>query len=183
LSVNWNKGLFSTIDGQANHTDISVSVSDGFRLFRHADHFRIYWGYAVTVNQSYTKVDNKDDIYYSWSSNNSLDLYQSYSYNWKRQTVSLDICIPVIGFSSRPLEDEPYPSAINEALFNSYNQNFFTSLHNSRSISMSASFKKILNEKWELLSEVNYKISNQESGISFYRRSHGIRAGISLKIR
>jgi hypothetical protein len=142
LSINLNKGVFNIVEGNAKLADISIAVTDGFRLFRNTDHFRIYLGYGITVNPSYTKVNNKDDSYYSWSSNNSLDLYQSYSYNWKRQTVSLGISIPVIGFSSRPVANESYPTSVNEVVYNTYDETFFTSLHNSRSIAISASFKK-----------------------------------------
>jgi len=183
LSINWNKGVFNTIEGQARLTDLSIAVTDGFRLFKNADRFRVYLGYGVSINPSYTKVNNKDYAYYSWSSNNSLDLYQSYSYSWKQQAVSIGISIPVIGFSSRPVADESYPTEINEALYNSYDKNFFTSLHNSRSIAISARFKKNLNERWELFTEATLKTNDLESGIPLYKRSLGIHAGVSLKMR
>lgn len=183
VSAAWTNALFNSDDGRLQLNKFSVQLSDGFLINRgRIGFFKAYLGYSIDANPSFLKFQNTQSEKYSWSSVNSLNLYQAYTYKRNRNSFSFSIHIPVIGFSSRPGTDTKYSSDINGVLYNSYSHLFLTSIHNYKAADLDLNYEHSLGNKWTFKAGVNYRYSDLETSLPVQLQSAGMQAGLSLKI-
>ncbi len=184
LSVDLNTGNLSIEDGQTCLTDLSITLADGFRISGKGNRqFSFYIGYVVNYNPAFIKVKGKDDNYTTWNSSSSICFYQSYNYSWRKQSFSIDISIPLLGFSSRPQSNDDYAGNMNGALYNSLSNVFVTSVHNNAAAALIGRFQRTLTPAWQFVASATYKVNDMQSAIPVKRESLGIRAGVAVKIR
>ncbi len=184
LSFLWQQGNFNKGDNRINLNSASFRVSDGFLVFKSRDRrLKGYAGYSINLNPSYGKIENKTSSYYTWSTINTLDFYQSYNYSWKKNNLSLDIYLPLIGAVSRPEAHSVYPTDMNGVLYASYSNLDLASWHNYKAVSLSLDYRRTLSQRWQLFAGLRYRYSELETELPVSQRSAGIQAGVSLTIK
>ena len=183
VSAGWKHGLFNSGSSRLKLNDFSVMLSDGFLIDRNKHSpFKAWLGYSVEVNPSFVKLQNKAEEKYSWSSVNSLNLYQFYTYQYNKSIFSFSVHVPLIGFSSRPGHSTQYPTDINGLLYNSYSNLSLTSFHNYKTVNLDLNYMHRINAKWNFIAGLNYRYSDLETTLPVRLQSAGIQAGLSLKI-
>jgi hypothetical protein len=177
----WQKGSWTSGNNTIGFNGLSAKWSDGF-LIAKGKRFSGYMGYAVTLNPSFFKIEDKTNSTNSWATTNSVDLYQSYQYRWKKNSVQLDIHVPVAALVSRPATDATLPSDFNAVLYDSYSNLELVSFDSYKAISVSLDYKRTLNSRWLLWGGISYGQSDLKGTMPVFQRSAGIRTGIALSI-
>lgn len=183
FAVEWQGGSANSVLNEYHVNDFSLRWSDGFKLgvnrFGKLDAFI---GYSVWLNPSFIKISGKDDSYYTWSSINTLGLYQSYRYNWRRESLSLDIHLPVIGAVSRPGLQSVYPQDMNGLLYDSYSKLELISWENYKDIAVKLGYHRELTSRWQLNAAARYRYVELETSLPLKNKLVGVEAGISFKM-
>jgi hypothetical protein len=183
FSVAWQSGSANSALDKYQVNEFSLRWSDGFKIgvnrFGKLDAFI---GYSIWLNPSFVKASGKDDGYYTWSSINTLGLYQSYRYNWERQSLSLDIQLPVIGAVSRPGLQSTFPQDINGLLYDSYSKPELISWENYKDIAVKLGYHRELTARWQLKAAAQYRYVELETSLPMKNRMVGVEAGISFKV-
>lgn len=183
VSAGWTNALFTQGDSRLELNGFSVTLSDGFLINRRRhSSFKAYLGYSIDAHPSFIKLQNKTAEKYSWSTVNSLNLYQACIYEHHRNIFSFSVHIPVIGFSSRPDNNTRYPGDINGVLYNSYSNLSLTSFRNYKAVKLDLNFEHRINARWNFKAGLNYRYSDLETTLPVQLQSGGIQAGLSLKI-
>ncbi|MGZ8517665.1 MAG: hypothetical protein ACXWWD_09960, partial [Chitinophagaceae bacterium] len=126
ISVTWNNGQA----GKAKLNDFRAAYTDLFSIVQNKNsRFNTYLGYSISTNPVFITLNNEGKRY-SWATSTGLSAYSSSAYSWNHNIISLDLSVAVAGFASRPENSRVYDGNLNELLYESYDNLFFTSLHN-----------------------------------------------------
>lgn len=183
VSLSVQKGRFTLPEGHASWSSFSLGVTNGYRFIQSKDRrFKGYVGYNINVNPSFTKVVGKTPDYYSWSSVNTVGLYQSYGYSWEKSRLDLDIHFPLAGFMSRPGKDILYPSDMNGALYNVYSDAKFISWHNYNAYNFSLKYSRAIGKRVSLFVKLYHSYNNLKTELPVRLREWGVMTGISIRL-
>lgn len=179
ISIAWNNGQA----GNAKLNDFRVMYADAFSVIKNKNsRFNTYLGYAISTNPVFITKGNEVKQY-SWATNTSLSAYISSLYSWKNNSISLDLSIPVAGFASRPENNKSYGGNVNELLYESYDNLFFTSLHNLEAASIAVQYSRQVGKRISLQAGYQYQYKRFNEGDLFLQVSHGFRAGFSYQLK
>ncbi len=123
IVIAWNNGQA----GNVKLNDFFAAYADAFSVVKNKNgRFNTYLGYAISTNPVFITKQNEGKQY-SWATSTSLSAYSSSVYSWKNNSISLDLSVPVAGFASRPESSKVYSGNVNELLYESHDNLFFTS--------------------------------------------------------
>ena len=178
--------LIAWANGQAGNSklnDFRAAYTDAFSVIKNKNsRFNTYLGYAISTNPVFIAKTNEVKQY-SWATNTSLSAYTSSVYSWKKNNISLDLSIPVAGFASRPENNKVYGGNVNELLYESYDNLFFTSLHNLRAASIAVQYSRQVSKRISLQAGYQYQYKRLNEDDMFRQVSHGLRAGFSYRLK
>jgi hypothetical protein len=184
LAINWNGSSINTSSNKYNLNEFSLRFSDGFKIgVNRFGRFNAFVGYGLHLNPSFIKITGKDDRYYTWTTVNTLGIYQSYQYNWNRQSITLDVYVPVVGGASRPDMVTVYPDDVNGLLFDSYSKLELISWDNYKDIEVKLGYHRELTSRWHLNAGAQYRYMELETSLPVNSRLVGVEAGVSFKVR
>lgn len=165
LKAAYENGFYKNGTDKIKENAFALSLSDGFNvLARASSKAGIYIGYELSTYSSYTWNTANTDINnrYSWNSYNTIAFYQSYTYSWNKQSLILDISIPVVGITYRPQVASASSSSISETktlnhvLATLYSNPSFSSLHNNLKADISLSYRQRISERINLSAHYNF---------------------------
>lgn len=179
ISIAWNNGQA----GNIKLNDFRAAYADVFSVMKNKNsRFNTYLGYAISTNPVFITKTNEVK-HYSWATNTSLSAYSSSVYSWNNNSISLDLSIPVAGFASRPENNKSYSGNVNELLYESYDNLFFTSLHNLRAALLSVQYGREINKRIHLQAGYQYSYKKLAENDLFRQVSHGLQAGFSYRLK
>jgi hypothetical protein len=179
ISVSWKNGRV----GGFKLTDIRAEYAAAFSVIKNKDsRFNTYLGYSITTNPVFiTKIQEAKQ--YSWTTSTNLSAYCSAVYGWKNNSISFDLSIPVAGFASRPENNNGYGSNMNELLYESYNNLFFTSFHNLKAALLSVQYARPITKRINLQTGYQYSYRQLDESYGFRQVSHGLWAGVYYRLK
>jgi len=179
ISIAWTNGQ----TGNSKLNDFRAAYADAFSIIKNKNsRFNTYLGYAISTNPVFITKGNEVKQY-SWATNTSLSAYSSSVYSWSKNNISLDLSIPVAGFASRPENNKVYGGNVNELLYESYDNLFFTSLHNMKATLLSFQYSREISKRIHLQASYQYSNKKLTENDLFRQVSHGFRAGISYRVK
>jgi hypothetical protein len=179
ISIAWNNGQA----GSAKLNNFRAAYAYAFSVMKNkSSRFNTYLGYAISTNPVFITKSNESKQY-SWATSTSLSAYSSSAYAWKNNNISLDLSVPVSGLASRPENSTVYGGNVNELLYESYDNLFFTSLHNLKAASIAVQYSREVSKRISLQAGYQYKYKRLNEGDLFLQVSHGLRAGFSYRLK
>ena len=181
ITAAWSTGQSTKV----KLNDFRIEYTDGWSVIKNkAGRFNTYIGYSISTNPLFIKTPDNSGKQYSWATSNTLSAYSSSFYSWKNNTISLDISLPIAGLASRPMEHTVYKEDINGLLYNSYDNLYFTSLHNLKAATISLHYSTILSKRFSLQAGYNYRYSQlTKNDLLFKQVTHGLQAGFSYRLK
>lgn len=184
FALDWEGASVNKGSDKYKVNEFSLQWSDGFKIgVNRLGRFNAFVGYSLHFNPSFIKISGKDDHYYTWSTINSFGLYQSYQYNWERQSISLDVHLPVIGFASRPGMVIVYPDDFNGLLYDSYSKLELISWDNYKDIEVKLGYHRELTSRWQLNAGAQYRYMELETAFPVRSSIVDVQAGVSFRVR
>lgn len=179
ISVSWKN---ARVDG-FELNDIRAEYAAAFSVIKNKDsRFNTYLGYSINTNPVFiTKTQEAKQ--YSWMTSTSLSAYGSSVYAWKNNTISFDVSIPVAGFATRPENASGYGANMNELLYESYNNLFFTSFHNLKAALLSVQYARGISKRINMQTGYQYSYKQLDENDGFRQVSHGLWAGFSYRLK
>lgn len=178
-SIAWTNGQA----GNAKLNDFRAVYADAFSVLKNKNRrFNTYLGYAISTNPVFITKTNEVKQY-SWATNTSISAYSSSVYSWTKNNISLDLSIPVAGFASRPENNKSYSGNVNELLYESHDNLFFTSLHNLKAALLSVQYSREINNRIHLQAGYQYSYKKLTENDLFRQVSHGLQAGFSYRLK
>ena len=179
ISVSWKN---ARVDG-FELNDIRAEYAAAFSVIKNKDsRFNTYLGYSINTNPVFiTKTQEAKQ--YSWMTSTSLSAYGSSVYAWKNNTISFDVSIPVAGFATRPENASGYGANMNELLYESYNNLFFTSFHNLKAALLSVQYARGISKWINMQTGYQYSYKQLDENDGFRQVSHGLWAGFSYRLK
>jgi len=179
ISIAWNNGQL----GNTTLNDFRVMYADAFSVMKNKNsRFNTYLGYAISTNPVFITKTNEVKQY-SWTASTTLSAYSSSVFAWGKNNISVDLSIPVAGFASRPENNKSYSGNVNELLYESYDNLFFTSLHNLKAASIAVQYARQVCKRVSLQAGYQYQYNRLNEGNLFRQVSHGLRAGLSYRLK
>lgn len=179
ISLTWNSGQA----GNAKLNDFRAAYADAFSIIKSRNNgFNTYLGYAISTNPVFITNGNEDKKY-SWATSTSLSAYSYSVYSWKSNSISIDVSIPVAGFASRPENNKVYGGNVNRLLYESYDNLFFTSLHNLTAVVIAVQYSRQVSKRISLHAAYQYQYKRLNDDNLFQQVSHGLRAGFSYQLK
>ncbi|MGZ5222402.1 MAG: hypothetical protein ACXWC7_20105, partial [Chitinophagaceae bacterium] len=112
-----------------------------------------------------------------------LSAYSSSAYSWNNNIISLDLSVAVAGFASRPENSRVYDGNLNELLYESYDNLFFTSLHNLEAALIAVQYSRQVSKRISLQAGYQYQHKRLKEDNLFRQVSHAFRAGFSYRLK
>ena len=179
LSLSWEKGNSKSDKDPVNVNNISFQFVNGFSVLKNKNTpVNYYVGYHISANPCFIKSREL----YSWTTLNSLSLYNSVVYSHNKSKISFDLVIPFAGLASRPDGSESYSGDINEMLYNSYSGLTFTSIHNLKAIDASLLYGQDLTKRLRLQAGFSFSFKELNTGYLFTERTYRINTGLSYRL-
>lgn len=179
ILIAWNNGQA----GNTKLNDFRAAYADVFSVMKNKNsRFNTYLGYAISTNPLFITKANEVKQY-SWATNTSLSAYSYSVYTWNNNSISLDLSIPVAGFASRPENNKSYSGNVNELLYESYDNLFFTSLHNLKVALLSVQYSREISKRMHLQAGYQYSDKKLTENNLFRQVSHGLQAGFSYRLK
>jgi len=119
----------------------------------------------------------------SWTSVNTLSLFNSFNYSGKKSLLSLNVSIPVAGFVSRPSPGREYEGSVNSMLYSSLSNHVFTSFHNYQEIDLLLNYYRYISNRVSLSAGLSFSDQNVQMDNSFKRNQIYLRSGISYYLK
>jgi hypothetical protein len=179
ILIAWNNGQA----GNAKLNDFRAVYADAFSVIKNKNsRFNTYLGYTISTNPVFITKGNEVKQY-SWAASTSLSAYSSSVYSWRKNNISLDLSIPVVGFASRPENNKSYGGNMNELLYESYDNLFFTSFHNQKSVLLSVQYSREISKRIHLQAGYQYSYKKLIENDLFRQVSDGLQAGFSYRLK
>ena len=157
--------------------------TDAFSVLKNKNsRFNTYLGYAISTKPAFITKTNEVKQY-SWASTTNLSAYCSSVYSWKNNSVSVDLSIPVAGFASRPENNKVYGGNVNELLYETYDNLFFTSSHNLKAALLSVQYSREISKRIHLQAGYQYSYKKLTENDLFRQVSQGLQAGFSYRLK
>jgi hypothetical protein len=184
FELGWQGARIGGTNEKYSVNELSLQWSDRFKIgAKRLGNFSAFVGYSIHLNPSFAKATGKTNDEYTWSTVNTLGLYQSYHYNWQRQGLSLDVQVPLIGAASRPGLLTEYPDDMNGLLYDSYSKLQLISWDNYKDIALKLAYHHELTSRVQVNAGLRYRYMELETVLPVKSRSLAGEAGVSFKIR
>jgi hypothetical protein len=180
FSMEWSISKLENTQFNVRVNNFSFRYGQAFSLLRsRKGSFNSYWGYSIQAAPSFIKATNKDGSLSSWSTSNTIGIYQSAEYTKGRNKWVFDIHLPLMGLSSRPDETSSRNNTINGWLYDSYSNLFVTSWHNQKAMYASLEFNTAWNKKFRLLAGARYQYLSSNEFYTYRQTAMSLYAGFS----
>jgi len=180
ISIIWGRGIDKDAEGQLRLNDITAEYSNAFSLTKNkTSRLNIFLGYSIAANVQYIKEDGKD----SWTTINSLSLYNSSVYSWKKNSLSLDFNIPVAALASRPENRITYAGNEIGMAYKSYSNLFFASIDKLKAATISLKYHKGFGDRFQLNIGPSFIYKDLKGTYNFNERSFQLHAGLSYLLK
>lgn len=184
LELGWQGARIGGANEKYSVNEFSLQWSDGFKIgAKRLGNFSAFVGYSIHLNPSFAKATGKTNDEYTWSTVNTLGLYQSYHYNWQRQGLSLNVQVPLIGAASRPGLLTEYPDDMNGLLYDSYSNLQLISWDNYKDVALKLNYHRELTSRMQINAGLRYRYMELETVLPVKSRSLAVEAGVSFRAR
>lgn len=176
IMAGFERGAANADKNSVRSNEFILQYATAFSLLKdNGGKWNNYTGYSITVNPQYSRTGEQ----YSWATVNSMSLYNSLTWSSKKNILSFDLVVPLVGFSSRPRENTIYKGSANAMLYNSFSRLSFTSLHNLKALDISFKYQRAVTGSLRIISGGSYSYKELSVANSFLRRGFGLHAGLS----
>jgi hypothetical protein len=180
IGVSVEGSVGNTGKDQLRSTEFTLQYRNAFSVLKNkTSGWNNYIGYSISVNPQYLKTENE----YSWATVNSLSLYNSLVYTWKKSAVSFDLSVPLAGLASRPGVNTAYKGSVNDMLYNSFSNMDFTSLHNLKAINLSLQYQKIITGRLHFTAGASYSYKDLSVEAGFLQEAYKVHTGLSYLVK
>jgi hypothetical protein len=185
LSIAYSTGLVKNSIGCFKSNKFLFELADAINVIKNQNkHVGVYIGYSFKSNPGYLYSNDKKTNIYNWFTVTNLSLYQSYHINWKKQSLSFDIKVPLIGFVNRPTDkyDAKDAKNINSVLTTLYQNSLFTSLHNYQAVETEVIYQRKIIKNWNLNLGYSYFYEQLKTTNKIAQQNHSFKIGVGYSI-
>ncbi|MEI6946875.1 hypothetical protein V9K67_06690 [Paraflavisolibacter sp. H34] len=186
LTAGYGQNNASASDAALKAHSVSLSWSDGFRVFKKASNrLSAYTGYRIEAAALGASSTGKATGRSSWNTFTTLSLYQSVAYTAGSHALSLEVSVPLAGLYSRPAgwyhTGDNYTT--DNVLASLYTGSSFVSLHNYRAVDARLAYSRQLSRRLGLSLHYDFLFKNDRQQNRFYYKEHGLGVSVSYGLR